>query len=322
MSQRFNLSDWTLHHRTLVGYFLFAIALMGVLAYGRLSQAEDPPFTFKLMVIRSFWPGATARQVEQQLTDKIEKKLQETPYIDRVSSFSRPGESTVLFSAKDNTPPSMVPEVFYQVRKKIGDIRHTLPAGVQGPFFNDEYGDVFGNIYALTATGLDYPQLKDIAERIRDELLRVPNVGKVEIFGIQDEKIYVELSNAKLATLGLEQSVILQALSQQNSVSGAGFFETSSERIQIRPGGAYSTVQAVSDTLIRANGRSFRLGDIATVERGTIDPPATQVRYGGKRALAIGQSDHYLEPPVGHFPLMGYRSAAEIAEVGYRYTMD
>ncbi len=290
MSQRFNLSDWTLHHRTLVGYFLFAIALMGVLAYGRLSQAEDPPFTFKLMVIRSFWPGATARQVEQQLTDKIEKKLQETPYIDRVSSFSRPGESTVLFSAKDNTPPSMVPEVFYQVRKKIGDIRHTLPAGVQGPFFNDEYGDVFGNIYALTATGLDYPQLKDIAERIRDELLRVPNVGKVEIFGIQDEKIYVELSNAKLATLGLEQSVILQALSQQNSVSGAGFFETSSERIQIRPGGAYSTVQAVSDTLIRANGRSFRLGDIATVERGTIDPPATQVRYGGKRALAIGVS--------------------------------
>jgi multidrug efflux pump len=194
MNQRFNLSDWTLHHRTLVGYFLFAIALMGALAYGRLSQAEDPPFTFKLMVIRSFWPGATARQVEQQLTDKIEKKLQETPYIDRVSSYSRPGESTVLFTAKDNTPPAMVPEVFYQVRKKIGDIRHTLPTGVQGPFFNDEYGDVFGNIYALTATSLDYPQLKDIAERIRDDLLRVPNVGKVEIFGIQDEKIFVELS--------------------------------------------------------------------------------------------------------------------------------
>ncbi|MGB5207826.1 MAG: efflux RND transporter permease subunit, partial [Azonexus sp.] len=144
MRQRFNLSDWTLHHRTLVGFLLLAIAVMGAVAYGRLSQAEDPPFTFKLMVIRSFWPGASALQVEQQLTDKIEKKLQEMPFIDRVQSFSRPGESTVMFFAKDNTPPAMVPEVFYQVRKKIGDIRQNLPAGIQGPFFNDEFGDVFG----------------------------------------------------------------------------------------------------------------------------------------------------------------------------------
>ncbi|MBS1129892.1 MAG: Acriflavin resistance protein [Proteobacteria bacterium] len=290
MSHRFNLSDWTLHHRTLVGYFLFAIALMGVIAYGRLSQAEDPPFTFKLMVIRTFWPGATARQVEQQLTDKIEKKLQETPYIDRVSSYSRPGESTVMFFAKDSTPPPTVPDVFYQVRKKIGDIRQTLPAGIQGPYFNDEFGDVFGNIYALTAEGFDYPQLKDLAERIRDELLRVPNVGKVEIFGIQDERIYIELSNAKLATLGIDQTTIVQALAQQNTVAGAGFFETQSERIQIRPGGAFGSVQAVADTLIRAGNRSFRLGDIATVRRGTIDPPATQVRFGGKQALAIAVS--------------------------------
>lgn len=290
MSHRFNLSDWTLHHRTLVGYFLFAIALMGVIAYGRLSQAEDPPFTFKLMVIRTFWPGATARQVEQQLTDKIEKKLQETPYIDRVSSYSRPGESTVMFFAKDSTPPPTVPDVFYQVRKKIGDIRQTLPAGIQGPYFNDEFGDVFGNIYALTADGFDYPQLKDLAERIRDELLRVPNVGKVEIFGIQDERIYIELSNAKLATLGIDQTTIVQALAQQNTVAGAGFFETQSERIQIRPGGAFDSVQAVADTLIRAGNRSFRLGDIATVRRGTIDPPAMQVRFGGKQALAIAVS--------------------------------
>jgi multidrug efflux pump len=226
VSQRFNLSDWTLHHRTLVGYLLFAIAVMGIFAYGKLSQAEDPPFTFKAMLIRTQWPGATARQVEQQLTDKIEKKLQETPNIDRVQSYSRPGESTVIFFAKDNTPPAQVPDVYYQVRKKIGDIRHTLPAGVQGPFFNDEYGDVFGNIYALTAEGFDYPQFKDAAERIRDELLRVPGVGKVEIFGIQDEKIFIELSNAKLATLGLDQSIIVQALNQQNTVAGAGFFET------------------------------------------------------------------------------------------------
>ena len=290
MSHRFNLSDWTLHHRTLVGYFLFAIALMGVFAYGKLSQAEDPPFTFKLMVIRTFWPGATARQVEQQLTDKIEKKLQETPYIDRVSSYSRPGESTVMFFAKDSTPPANVPDVFYQVRKKIGDIRQTLPAGIQGPYFNDEFGDVFGNIYALTADGFDYPQLKDLAERIRDELLHVPNVGKVEIFGIQDERIYVELSNAKLATLGIDQTTIVQALAQQNTVASAGFFETQSERIQIRPGGAFDSVQAVADTLIRAGNRSFRLGDIAIVRRGTIDPPATQIRFGGKQAMAIAVS--------------------------------
>lgn len=288
MSHRFNLSDWTLHHRTLVGYFLFALALMGVFAYGKLSQSEDPPFTFKLMVIRTQWPGATARQVEQQLTEKIEKKLQETPYIDRVSSYSRAGESTVMFFAKDSTPPAQVPDVYYQVRKKIGDIRHTLPAGIQGPFFNDEFGDVFGNVYALTAEGLDYPQLKDAAERIRDELLSVPNVGKVEIFGIQDEKIFIELSNAKLATLGIDQTTIVQALNQQNAVAGAGFFETAEERIQIRPGGAFDTVQAVADTQIRSGNRSFRLGDIATVRRGTIDPPATQVRYGGKQALAIG----------------------------------
>ncbi|WP_153148038.1 efflux RND transporter permease subunit [Dechloromonas sp. H13] len=290
MSQRFNLSDWTLHHRTLVGFFLFIVALMGIFAYGRLSQAEDPPFTFKLMVIRSYWPGATAVQVAEQLTDKIEKKLQETPYIDRVQSFSRPGESTVMFFAKDSTPPAMVPEIFYQVRKKIGDIRHTLPAGIQGPYFNDEFGDVFGSIYALTANDLAYPQLKDIAERLRDDLLRIPGVGKVEIFGIQDEKIYVELSNAKLATLGVDQATIVQALSQQNAVAGAGFFETTSERIQIRPSGAFDTVQAVADTLIRSGNRSFRLGDIATVRRGLSDPPAPEVRYGGNRALAIGIS--------------------------------
>ena len=290
MTQRFNLSDWTLHNRTLVGFFMLAIALMGVVSYGRLSQAEDPPFTFRVMVIRTLWPGATALQVEQQLTDKIEKKLQEMPHIDRIQSFSRPGESTVLFFARYGVPGSLVPDIFYQVRKKVGDIRHTLPTGIQGPFFNDEYGDVFGNIYALTAEGLDYPQLKDIAERIRDQLLRIPGTGKVEIFGIQDEKIFIELANAKLATLGIDQSTIIQALSQQNSVTGAGFFELDDERIQIRPGGAFDTVQAVSDTLVRSGGRSFRLGDIATVRRGSSDPPTTEVRFGGKRALAIGVS--------------------------------
>ncbi len=182
-----------------------------------------------------------------------------------------------------------MPEVFYQVRKKIGDIRHTLPVGIQGPFFNDEFGDVFGNIFALTAEGIEMPLLKDRAERIRDELLRLPNVGKVEIFGVQDEKIFVELDNRKLATLGIDLNSIVQALAQQNAVSNAGFFELADERIQIRPNGAFSNEQAVADTLVRAsNGRTVRVGDLAHVSRGTSDPPSTRMRFNGQPGLAIG----------------------------------
>lgn len=268
MSQRFNLSDWTLHHRTLVGYFMLALALMGIVAYGRLGQAEDPPFTFKAMVIQAYWPGATAQQVEQQLTERIEKKLQEMPSVDRLTSYSRAGEATVIFFAKDSYRSAQMPEIFYQVRKKIGDIRHTLPEGIQGPFFNDEFGDVFGNLFAVTGEGLDYPLLKDQAERIRDALLPVKGVGKIDIFGIQDEKIFVDIDNAKLATLGIAPAAIGQALAQQNAVNGAGFFEMDDERIQLRPSGAFASEQAVADTLIRSNNRSFRLGDIATVHRG------------------------------------------------------
>jgi len=288
VSHRFNLSDWTLHHRTLIGFFLVAIALLGVYSYRHLSQAEDPPYTFKMMVIRTVWPGATAEQVEQQVTERIEKKLQEMPNIDKIQSYSRPGESTVMYFGSHEIKPADLPQIFYQVRKKVGDIRHTLPTGIQGPFFNDEFGDVFGNIYALTAEGLDYPQLKDIAERLRSDLQGIPGVGKVELFGVQDERIYVELSNAKLATLGIDQSSIIQALSQQNAVNASGFFETTSERIEVRPGGAYDTVKAVADTLIRGGDRSFRLGDIAQVRRGTSDPPAPTVRFQGRMALAIG----------------------------------
>ena len=284
----FNLSDWTLRHRALVGYFMFAIAVMGVFAYGKLGQAEDPPFTFKIMVIRTLWPGATAREVEQQVTDKIEKKLQETPWIERVSSFSRPGESTVLFVASEAAPKSAMADVFYQVRKKVGDIRHTLPAGVQGPFFNDEFGDVFGNLYALTGEGLSYEQLRELADQVRDDLLRVKYVGKVELFGVQDEKIYVAIDNAKLAMLGLDQNAVAQALAQQNAVAGTGFFETADERIYVRPGGAFSSVEAVRDTVIRAGGRSLRLGDIAEVRRGTVDPAVSKVRFQGKPAIMVG----------------------------------
>ena len=311
MSQRFNLSDWTLHHRTLVGYFMLAIAVMGFFAYGRLGQAEDPPFTFKVMVIRTLWPGATAQQVEQQLTDRIEKKLQELPYLDRVSSYSRAGESTVMFFTRESMRSHQMPEVFYQVRKKIGDIRHTLPPGIQGPFFNDEFGDVFGNIFVLTANDLAMPLVKDRAEHIRDSLLHVRDVGKIEIFGIQDEKIFIELSNAKLATLGLDLTTITQALAQQNAIANAGFFELRDERIQIRPSGAFNSEQAIQNTLIRANGRSFRIGDIAHVSRGTSDPPNTRIRFNGQPGLAIGVA----MAPGGDIVALGKALNARLAEL-------
>src|SRR5206468_7947673 len=186
-------------------------------SYMGLGQSEDPPFTFKVMVVQTRWPGATAGEITSQVTEKVEKKLQEIPELDYLRSYSRPGESQVFVVIKDSIPATRVPDVFYQVRKKIGDIRYTLPPGIQGPFFNDEFGDTFGNIYALSGEGYTYAQLKETADRIRNELLRVKDVAKVDLIGEQDEKIYVEAANAKLATLGVPPSVVFSALQQQNA---------------------------------------------------------------------------------------------------------
>ncbi|WP_374494118.1 efflux RND transporter permease subunit [Zoogloea sp.] len=287
---RFNLSEWALRHQPLVRYLIVALALVGVLSYQKLGQSEDPPFTFKVMVVRTDWPGASAREVEEQLTDRIEKKLQEVPYVDTIRSYSRPGESVVLFVAKDSTPAREVPEVFYQVRKKIGDIRGSLPGGIRGPYFNDEFGDVFGNIYALTGDGFNYAQLKAESDRIRAELLRVPGVAKVDLIGEQEQRIYVELSNTKLATLGLDVQTVTDALARQNAVAPGGYFETRDERIYLRPSGAYDTVEAIRETRIRAGGREFRIGDIATVARGFVEPPAPRFRFRGQDALGLGVS--------------------------------
>jgi len=286
----FNLSEWALRHRALVGYFMVLLAILGIYGYRQLGQSEDPAFTFKIMLVRVNWPGASAEEVAAQVTDRIEKKLQEVPYIDRVTSFSRPGESTVLFVTRDNTPPSEMANVFYQVRKKVGDMRHTLPAGVQGPFFNDEFGDVFGNIYALTGPGLSYAQLKDYADNMRDQLLKVKDVAKVELYGVQDERIHIDIANARLAALGLDLNSIAQALAQQNALVQSGFFETGQERIYLRASGPFNTVAAVRDTVLRVGGRSVRIGDIATVTRGYVDPPAPTVRFMGQPAIGIGVS--------------------------------
>ncbi|GIX38453.1 MAG: hypothetical protein KatS3mg127_1692 [Silanimonas sp.] len=220
MASAFNLSAWALKNRALVLYAMVVLAIAGLFSYQRLGQSEDPPFTFKVMVVRTLWPGATAEEVASQLTDRIEKKLMETGQYEFIRSYSRAGESLVMFMAKDSMVSRELPQLWYTARKKIGDIRHTLPPGVVGPFFNDEFGDTFGNIYALQAEGLDYATLKDYAERIELELHRVPDVAKVELIGLQDEKIWIELSNTKLATLGVPLDAVQRAIDEQNASGG------------------------------------------------------------------------------------------------------
>ena len=283
----FNLSEWALRNSQIVLFLMLLLAVVGALSYTKLGQSEDPPFTFKAMVIRTNWPGATAQEVSRQVTERIEKKLMETGEYERIVSFSRPGESQVTFIARDSMHSVEIPDLWYQVRKKVSDIRHTLPPGIQGPFFNDEFGTTFGNIYALTGEGFDYAVLKDYADRIQIQLQRVKDVGKVDLLGLQDEKIWIELSNVKLATLGLPLAAVQQALEEQNAVSTAGFFETSSERLQLRVSGNFQTVDEIKNFPIRVGDRTFRISDVADVRRGFNDPPAPRMRFMAQDALGL-----------------------------------
>jgi multidrug efflux pump len=285
--KRFNLSEWALTHRALVLYAMIVLALIGAWSYRHLGQSEDPPFTFKVMVVRTVWPGAPADEVAKQVTERIEKALMTTGNYEYIRSYSRPGESQVIFVARDSMHSDEVPELWYQARKKVGDIRATLPEGVVGPFFNDEFGDTFGNIYALIGPGFDYAVMKDYAERIQLELQRVADVGKVDLIGLQDEKVWIELSNTKLATLGIPLSQVQQALDQQNAVTAAGFFETTSDRVQLRVSGAFDSVEEIRDFPIQAGGRTLRLGDIADVHRGFADPSAPKMRFMGQDAIGL-----------------------------------
>ncbi len=285
--RRFNLSEWALHNRGLVLYAMIVLGLIGAWSYKQLGQSEDPPFTFKVMVVRTLWPGATAEQVSRQVTERIEKKLMETGQYEFIRSYSRPGESQVIFVARDSLTSKEIPELWYQVRKKVGDLRPQLPAEIVGPFFNDEFGDTFGNIYALTGKGFDYAVLKDYAERLQLELQRVPDVGKIDLIGLQDEKVWIEVSNTKLATLGIPLSAVQQALEQQNAVTPAGFFETRSDRVQLRVDGAFDSIDAIRAFPVRAGDRTVRLGDIATVRRGFADPAAPRMRFMGEDAIGI-----------------------------------
>nr|WP_228114291.1 efflux RND transporter permease subunit [Stenotrophomonas sp. MYb238] len=274
-------------NRPLVLFMMIALAVIGAWSYKHLGQSEDPPFTFKAMVVQTAWPGATAEQVSRQVTEPIEKALMNTGQFEFIQSYSRPGESQVIFMARDSMRSKDVPELFYQVRKKVGDIRSQLPAEVVGPFFNDEFGDTFGNIYALTGKGYDYALMRDYADRIQLELQRVADVGKVDLLGLQDEKVWIELSNTKLATLGVSMQQVQQALADQNAIAPASWFETASDRVQLRVTGQFQSVEDIAAFPIRAGDRTVHLGDLAQIKRGFADPASPKMRFMGEDAIGI-----------------------------------
>ena len=292
MMRGVNLSEWSLRHQSLVRYLIVVLLLAGVWAYGKLGQKEDPDFTFKAMLVQVNWPGASAAEVEQQVTDRIEKKLQEMPELEFVRSFSKPGEAQFILSLREEMRGRDVADAWYQVRKKIGDLKNTggLPADIRGPFFNDEFGDTFGNIYAFTADGFSYEELRRYVEYARQQALRVPDVGKVDIVGEQAEKVYVDLDSAKLASLGLDIQQVWSTLQAQNGMLPAGVYDTPTERLFVRVGGAYDSVEAIAATPVSAGGKTFRLGDIARVHRDFVDPASFKMRFEGREALGLAIS--------------------------------
>jgi multidrug efflux pump subunit AcrB len=292
---RFNLSAWALDHGPLIRYLMVVLLAAGIGAFYALGQDEDPPFTFRAMVVRAFWPGATAQQMAEQVTDKLERKLQETPYIDKIRSYSKPGETLILVQLRDSSPPREIADVWYQVRKKVGDVRSTLPPGVQGPFFNDEFGDVYGVIFAFAADGFNYRELKDYVDWARQRLLRVPNVAKVDLFGVQDEKIYIEIPHRRLAQLGITVPQLAEQLAAQNAVEASGLLPTPTDNVQIRLTGELRSLDDLRALPIRGNGLTYRLDDVATVSRGYVDPPREKMRAAmsgqpGREVIGLGVS--------------------------------
>jgi multidrug efflux pump subunit AcrB len=286
--KRFNLSGWAVSHPALILFLMIALGVAGFFSYQKLGRAEDPFFTVKVVNVSAMWPGATANEMQMQVADPIEKKLQELPYFEKVQTYSKPGFTAMQVTFRDSTPPKDVPYLFYLLRKKLVDVQGELPAGLLGPVVNDEFSDVDSILYMMTGDGADYAQLKKAAEGLRQRLLKVPGVTKVDLYGTQDERIYVEFSHAKLATLGITPQALFDSLAKQNNVVPAGTVETSSQRVPLRVTGALDGVKAVAETPVESNGRVFRLGDIATVTHGFVDPPGFVVRQKGKPALGIG----------------------------------
>ncbi|WFU34742.1 efflux RND transporter permease subunit [Bradyrhizobium brasilense] len=286
--KRFNLSAWAVSHPTLVLFLMIILAAAGFFSYEKLGRAEDPFFTVKVVNVSVMWPGATSQEMQMQVADPIEKKLQELPFFDKVQTYSKPGFTAMQVSFKDSTSPKDVPYLFYLLRKKLVDVQGELPSGILGPVVNDEFSDVDSILYMMTGDGANYAQLKKVAEGFRQRLLKVPGVTKIDLYGTQDERIFVEFSHAKLATLGITPQALFDSLAKQNNVTPAGTVESSSQRVPLRVTGALDGVKAVAETPVESNGRVFRLGDIATVSHGYVDPPSFKVRQEGKPALGIG----------------------------------
>jgi multidrug efflux pump subunit AcrB len=286
--KRFNLSGWAVSHPTLILFLMIMLGVAGFFSYRGLGRAEDPYFTVKVVNVSVMWPGATANEIQTQVADPIEKKLQELPYFEKVQTYSKPAFTAMQVTFRDNTPAKDVPYLFYLLRKKLVDVQGELPQGILGPVVNDEFSDVDSILYMMTGDGADYAQLKKVAEAMRQRLLKVPGVTKVDVYGTQDERIYVEFSHAKLATLGITPQALFDSLAKQNNVVPAGTVETSAQRVPLRVTGALDGAQAVAETPVESNGRVFRLGDIATVTHGFVDPPSFVVRQEGKPAIGIG----------------------------------
>ncbi len=286
----FNLSRWALEHIPLIRYLMAALLIGGIMSFNNLGQDEDPPFTFRAMVVTAKWPGATALQMADQVTDKLEKKLQETPYIDVIRSFSKPGETTIILQLRESTPPKETAASWYQVRKKIGDIKYSLPQGVVGPFFNDEFGDTYGSIFSLSGDGFTYAELKDYADLVRQQMLRVPLVAKVELLGVQDEKVNIIFSHKKFAQLGISLEQIVDQINTQNVVESTGVLSTDTDNVQVRVTGAFKSPKDLENLTLRAKNTNFRLGDFAEIKREYVDPPHDKMRFNGKEVIGLAIS--------------------------------
>ena len=284
----FNLSEWAVHNRALVVFLMLICVIGGVSAYERLGRQEDPDFTVQTMVVQANWPGASAADTLTQVTDRLEKKLEETPNLDYIKSYTKPGQATIFVYLKESTPKRDLDGIWYQVRKKVSDIKATLPQGVVGPFFNDEFGDVFGIIYGITFDGFTARQARDFAETARAEFLRAPDVGKVEIYGDQDEKVYLNFSPQKLANLKLSLDDVLAAIARQNAVVPSGMINTAHENMLVDVTGSLVSAESVANLNLWVDGHFYKLTDIAEVQRGYSDPPTKMFRINGKPAIGIG----------------------------------
>ncbi len=285
--KQFNLSDWALEHRSLVWYFMIVSLVAGIFSFFNLGREEDPSFTIKTMVIQAQWPGATAAETADQVTDRIEKKLQELPELHYTKSMTEPGKATIFVELLATTKARDVQGVWFRVRNMINDISATFPQGVVGPFYQDTFGDVFGNIYAFTGDGLSYRQLRDYVESARSSILSVKDIGKVDIIGAQDEVVYLEFSPRKLAAFGIDQQAMLTALQEQNAISPSGVIDSGPERIALRVTGQFTSEDSLRNINFHLNDRFFRLSDVATVTRTYVDPPSSLFRFNGKSAIAL-----------------------------------